>query len=263
MLLVIVLLIGCICFLLNSSLGKEEYNIVRFEEKRGYSLFRIAKKDIKKEVIKEGIVTGDSYIDDVAIEYSKGYEICVNSGDVVAPKSVIIKVDEENDIVFDKTIRIIDWKINPDEKTINLQILDYSKLYIKAAFEVSYDEIIGNETSFSAEYGEKQLDNVTFLKKGYECYNGNLDVMLRCDNFLLPGSQVKVKMLLEEYKDQWVISKDCIYGDENNYYIIFVDNDIEQKVPVRIVCENETEAAIIFDESYSDGVFAGESNRAE
>lgn len=271
---IIVGLTGGICYLLNHSLEQEAFSLDEFKKTNLYVETLLSKEDIVDERVSEGTVIGDGAVEVKEFSYIYEFQIKAETGDIIPADTSVLQYDYYNEVVFPNPVRIIKFDVYTKEieemvddvpvkknvKMISVTYLDYGKTYVLASFETEYDSIINSSTVFNVIYNEKPLKDVELLQKGYECKEGDFDIMLKTSDLLLPGTKIKVHLPLHNYTDQWTIPNDFVYKDKQGSYLIYLDEDLEQKVYVDVICKTEEKTAVRIDEKYTERTFICENN---
>lgn len=259
--LVIICLSGVIIYLLNKNLNStvvEDNTLLNFEQTLHYTETKLSKSDFDNEITVDGIVSGDNYIETWEKEFIYSEELYVDKDVIIPAETPVLRVDYP-EYTFPSPIRVIDYSVtnSEDNKRCKLTYLNYDRLYINASYDEKYADKVSHNTKINVFKDNAPLTNVVIDSLGYEIKDGKASVRLKSSELLLPGTSVKVQIIFETLKDQWIIKNDFIKSNKKgDKYLTYLDESgLEEDINISVICEGEEYSAIDIDPNYADRRF--------
>lgn len=258
--LLIICLLCIIIYLLNNNLNSvvEDNTLLNFEQTVHYTETLLAKSDFDNEITVDGVISGDNYIETWEKDFIYSQELYVEKDVIIPAETPVLRVDYP-EYTFPDPIRVIDYSVikSENERRCKLTYLNYNRLYIDVSYDEKYVDKISHNTKIKVFKNGIPLTNVVVDSLGYEIKDGKASVRLKASELLLPGTSVKVQIIFETLKDQWIIENSFIKSNKkgDKYLTYLDDSGFEEDINISVICEGEQYSAIEIDPNYAERRF--------
>lgn len=172
--------------------------------------------------------TPELYVTDITLEgiTQTNFELIKKQGDEIKSGEALYKYEgKEKSVDFNGQLVDITYeKTSADESTVTIKLLNYDKLFIQTEIDIDKYEKINYDTKVFVTYDDNEYESkITGI--GYEIADKKLPVKVGMPDKFLPGTEVKVRFILDVHDAGLYVPEDAIYSDGDNYYANILEED--------------------------------------
>ncbi len=227
---VILLLTSCILGLLYFTSLYDEYdevNIPEIQQNKTSLRSSVESGVITSTITSKGSVISDSpdiYIENISVDFnnksdSKYFSTACKIGDILKKGDLLYEYKGKK-VKTNYDCKIVNMVVS--DKSAQLSLLNYDNLFIVTSVDFDKLNLLDFNTKTILKLttkDETKTYNGKIVNFGYEIKDGKIDVQIRSDEKLLPGTPLEVNFEITHQTESLYILKQMLLMDGNTYYV--------------------------------------------